>query len=91
MGNIDNFSNKQQEFDINKDIETSTDINYLKELEKYVDMDIDNIGKDSDVIKKVKAKMRNISVEEMEKQQLKGFIHLKKKIQNRISELENKK
>jgi hypothetical protein len=79
---------KEIEFvDINKDIEKSTDIEYLKELEKYVDMDIDNIGKDSDVIKKMKAKMRNLSVEEMEKQQKEGFLNLKKKIQNRISEL----
>ena len=50
-------------------------------------MDIDNIGKDSDVIKKMKAKMRNMSIEEMEKQQMEGFLNLKKKIQNRISEL----
>lgn len=71
----------------NKDIEKSTDIDYLKELERYVDMDIDNIGKDSDVIKKMKAKMRNMSIEEMEKQQMEGFLNLKKKIQNRISEL----
>jgi len=73
--------------DIDKDIEKSTDIDYLKELERYVDMDIDNIGKDSDVIKKMKAKMWNMSIEEMEKQQMEGFLNLKKKIQNRISEL----
>jgi hypothetical protein len=83
MKYLENFNN----FDINKDIEKSTDIEYLKELERYVDMDIDNIGKDSDVIKKMKAKMRNLSVEEMEKQQKEGFLNLKKKIQNRISEL----
>jgi hypothetical protein len=83
MKHLDNFNN----FDINKDIEKSTDIEYLKELEKYVDMDIDNIGKDSDIIKKMKSKMRNLSVEEMEKQQKEGFLNLKKKIQNRISEL----
>jgi hypothetical protein len=77
-------------FDINEHIEKSTDIDYLKELEKYVDMDIDNIGKDSDVIKKMKAKMRNISVEEMEKRQQEGFLKLKMKIQNRISELGKK-
>lgn len=91
MKHVDNFNdfskNEQQSFDINKDIEKSTDIDYLKELERYVDMDIDNIGKDSDVIKKMKAKMRNMSIEEMEKQQKEGFLNLKKKIQNRISEL----
>jgi len=83
MKHLDNFNN----FDINKDIEKSTDVEYLKELERYVDMDIDNIGKDSDVIKKMKAKMRNLSVEEMEKQQKEGFLNLKNKIQKRISEL----
>ena len=88
MDNFNDFSkNEQYSFDINKDIEKSTDIDYLKELERYVDMDIDNIGKDSDVIKKMKAKMRNMSIEEMEKQQMEGFLNLKKKIQNRISEL----
>jgi hypothetical protein len=81
------FSEDFNNFDINKDIEKSTDVEYLKELERYVDMDIDNIGKDSDVIKKMKAKMRNLSVEEMEKQQKEGFLNLKNKIQKRISEL----
>jgi hypothetical protein len=42
MKYLENFNN----FDINKDIEKSTDIEYLKELERYVDMDIDNIGKE---------------------------------------------
>lgn len=91
MEHIDNFNNfsknEQHSFDINKDIEKSTDVDYLKELERYVNVDIDNIGKDSDIIKKMKAKMRNMSIEEMEKQQMEGFLNLKKKIQNRISEL----
>jgi hypothetical protein len=73
--------------DIRKQIKESTDIEYLKELDKYVDMDIKNIGTDSDVIKKMKAKMRNITVEEMEKQNLDGFNDLKERIKNRISEL----
>lgn len=73
--------------DIHKQIKESTDIEYLKELDKYVDMGIENIGKDSDVIKKMKAKMRNITVEEMEKQNLDGFNDLKERIKNRISEL----
>jgi hypothetical protein len=73
--------------DIHKQIKESTDIEYLKELDKYVDMDIESIGKDSDVIKQMKAKMRNITVEEMEKQNLDGFNDLKKRIKNRISEL----
>ena len=73
--------------DIHKQIKESTDIEYLKELDKYVDMDIESIGKDSDVIKQMKAKMRNITVEEMEKQNLDGFNDLKKRIKNRILEL----
>ena len=73
--------------DIRKQIKESTDIEYLKELDKYVDMGIKNIGTDGDVIKKIKAKMRNITVEEMEKQNLDGFNDLKERIKNRISEL----
>jgi hypothetical protein len=73
--------------DIHKQIKESTDIEYLKELDKYVDMDIESIGKDSDVIKQMKAKMRKITVEEMEKQNLDGFNDLKKRIKNRILEL----
>lgn len=72
---------------IRKQIKESTDIEYLKELDKYVDMDIKNIGTDSDVIKKMKAEMRNITIEEMEKQSLDGFNDLKERIKNRISEL----
>ena len=73
--------------DIRKQIKESTDIEYLKELDKYVDMDIKNIGTDSDVIKKMKAKMRNITIEEMEKQSLDGFNDIKQRIKNRIKEL----
>ena len=73
--------------DIRKQIKESTDIEYLKELDKYVDMDIKNIGTDSDVIKKIKAEMRNITIEEMEKQSLDGFNDIKERIKNRISEL----
>ncbi len=76
-----------KQLDIYKQIEYTTDIEFLKELDRYVDMDIDNIGKDSIVIKNMKAKMRNVSIEEMEKQQLVGFIDIKLKIKNRISEL----
>jgi hypothetical protein len=73
--------------DIRKQIKESTDIEYLKELDKYVDMDIKNIGTDSDVIKKIKAEMRNTTIEEMEKQSLDGFNDIKERIKSRISEL----
>lgn len=82
------FKEHSSKFDINKDIENSTDIEYLKDLEKYVDIDINNIGNDSEAIKKMKAKMRNMSIEEMEEKQRSELLKLKKKIQNRISELE---
>ena len=68
-------------------IENSTDIEYLNELEKYIDDDIDNINKDSIKIKQIKAKMRGISVDEMDNLKLKELIKLKTSIQNRISEL----
>jgi hypothetical protein len=73
--------------DIYKHIKETNDIEYLKELDKYVDIDIENIGKDSDVIKKMKAKMRNITIEEMEKLSLDGFNDIKERIKNRIKEL----
>ena len=34
------------EIDIYKHIKETNDIEYLKELDKYVDIDIENIGKD---------------------------------------------
>lgn len=68
-----------------KQIGESTDVDYLKQLEKYVD--IANIGKDSDVIKKMKADMYGISYEEIGEKQLARFMDMKTKIHNRISEL----
>ena len=88
---IDEFLKKENNsFDINKDIEESTDIEYLKELEKCIDIDISNIGKDSEIIRKMKAKMRNTTPDEYDEKQRKGFANLKKKVQDRIKELESK-
>lgn len=70
-----------------KQIGESTSVDSLKQLEKYVDIDIANIGKDSDVIKKMKADMYGISYEEIGEKQLAGFMDMKTKIHNRISEL----
>jgi len=53
--------------DIYQQIKDSTDLEFLKELKSLVDIDINNIGSDSDIIKKMKANMRNTSVEDMEK------------------------
>jgi hypothetical protein len=87
---ITKFQNFLSDDDYNgifNQIENSTDIEYLNELEKYIDDDIDNINKDSIKIKQIKAKMRGISVDEMDNLKLKELIKLKTSIQNRISEL----
>ena len=73
--------------DIQKHIQEETNLDYLRNLLTYVEMDIANIGKDSPLIRKMKAQMRNLTVEEMEKQQLEGFTQLKEKIETRIQEL----
>ncbi len=73
--------------DLYKQIAENTSINFLENLIRFVDMDIANLGKDSLAIKTMKAKMRNISVKTMEEQQLKYFLDLKKRIQDRINEL----
>lgn len=75
--------------DIYQQIKDSTDLDFLKELNSLVDIDINNIGSDSDIIKKMKANMRNTSVENMEKKQLSGLMYIKKKIEKRILKLQN--
>ena len=75
------------EFDINIDIEKSTDVEYLKELEQYVDDSIVNIGTGNYKLREMKAKMRNMSVEDLEEQQLHALTELKLKIANKISKL----
>lgn len=74
--------------DIFYDINNSFDINYLKELESHVDTDLSNIGKESSIIRTMKAKMRGITPEEMDKQALEGFTKIKSAIQDRIKFLE---
>lgn len=80
----------ENNYDIYSDIENTTDIDYLIKLSNYVDEDIWNIGKDSDIIKLMKAKMINTTVDEMEKKQLDYFNDLKIKIKNRISKITEK-
>ena len=75
------------EFDINIDIEKSTDVEYLKELEKHIDDDIANIGTGNYKLREMKAKMRNMSVEDLEKQQLYTLTKLKLQITDKISKL----
>ena len=76
------------DLDIYSHIKNSTDIGWLKKLDEYVDIDISNIGSESDEIRKMKAKMREMSVKDIEKRQLIGFLDLKNKILKRIVELE---
>lgn len=73
--------------DVKKDIKESTNLDYLTELYNYLEEDINSINKTSDKIKKIQADMRGISVEEMEKLQLKEIKNLKMIIEERISEL----
>ena len=75
------------EFDINIDIEKSTDVEYLKELEQYVNDSIANIGTGNYKLREMKAKMRNMSVEDLEKQQLCALTELKLKITDKILKL----
>lgn len=75
--------------DLRKEILNETDINYLMDLDRYVDIDIDNIGKGSIKFREMKASMWNISVEEMEKQQLKSFLELKSLIKEKLEKLLN--
>jgi hypothetical protein len=73
--------------DIYKQIKNETDVEYLTQLEKYVDIDISNIGSDSEVILKMKAKMIGVTPEEYLEKQRETFTKLKKTIQDRIKSL----
>ena len=75
------------EFDINIDIEKYTDVEDLKKLEQYVDDSIANIGTGNYKLREMKAKMRNMLVEDLEKQQLCALTELKLKITDKISKL----
>jgi len=86
--NFGKVLNENMEYpDIYQEIASATDIEYLKELNKYVDMDIANIGKESEVIRKMKSKMHGLSPEDYDKKQMTGFTDLKNKIQQKINEL----
>lgn len=74
-------------FDINIDIEKYTDVEDLKKLEQYVDDSIANIGTGNYKLREMKAKMRNMSVEDLEEQQLHALTKLKLKITDKISKL----
>ena len=73
--------------DIYKQIKNETDVEYLTQLEKYVDMDISNIGSDSEAILKMKAKMAGVTPEKYLEKQRDTFTKLKETIQKRIKTL----
>ena len=77
------------EIDIYKQINEATDKDYLTQLDKFIDMDIAKIGKDSDEIRAIKAKLFNTTIEEYEKKQFESFLLLKKYVKQRLNELNN--
>ena len=68
-------------------IKDETDIEYLTQLDKYVDIDIANIGAEGETLLKMKAKMHNLTPEAFLEKQRKELNKLKQTIQNRINEL----
>ncbi len=68
--------------DIDKQIEEG-DLNYLTKMKKFLQMDIDNIGKNSEIIKEITSKIWDCN----EDKQLKYFTKLMNKIDNRIAKL----
>jgi len=73
--------------DIYKQIKNETDVEYLTQLEKYVDMDISNIGSDSEKMLKIKADMIGVTPEKYLENQRDIFTKLKETIQKRIKTL----
>ena len=71
-----------------KQIKNETDVEYLTQLEKYVDIDISNIGSDSEAILKMKADSIGVTPEKYVEKQRHTFTKLKETIQKRIKELE---
>lgn len=73
--------------DIHKTITETNDVEYLKELDRYIDIDIQNLKNESNAISELKAKMRNISVEKYKTKQEEGLNEIKQIINKRIKEL----
>ena len=76
---------------IKKDIKNATDIDYLKQLNNYIDMDIENVDKDSHIISKMKADREGVSIEDYKKKLLKHLNKIKKLTLNQINEIEKNK
>lgn len=86
-----NFNNMKKQkkgmFNVFEQIKQETSVEFLKQLLQFIDMDIESIGKDSDIMKKMKSEMRNKPIEEVEKDELRGFNDLKSKVNERLQEL----
>ncbi len=84
MREIKNYPDKTflTQEDIDKQIEEG-DLNYLTKMKKFLQMDIDNIGKNSEIIKEITSKIWGCN----EDKQLKYFTKLMNKIDNRIAKL----
>jgi hypothetical protein len=72
--------------DIIKDIRKETNVDYLTQLDKFIDMDIENIGKNNLINEKV-ALMNGMTLEEYNEKQLIRFKELKSEVQKRIEKL----
>lgn len=77
-----------EKIDPHKQVEESTDLEYLTNLSRYVDMDIDNIK--NDVNKALDINLRKLTEEEYQKKKKKSlewFNDFKTRIENRITKL----
>ena len=72
-----------------KDVQKAVTLEYLKDLEKWVDTDITNIGRNSGVRRQLETQYQGISDEELDKKELEALTDLKKAVQKRIIELKN--
>jgi hypothetical protein len=72
--------------DVLKDIQSQTNVEYLTQLDKFIDIDISNIDKNS-LIAKMVAESNGMTLKEYNEKRLIEFQKLKDEIQKRITEL----
>ncbi len=74
-----------------KQVEESTNLEYLTNLSRYVDMDIENTN--NDVNKSIDIRVRKLTEEEYQEKKRKGLVwfqEFKTRIENRITKLKQK-
>jgi len=76
-----------EEFDIIKQIQESTDVDYLNDLLKAIDIDIDNVRNSNKAFTKLKATARSMDVETYINKCITELNELKTKIQERLNML----